>query len=55
MRVKYDKISIKVAARIVYQESRNGNVERERVMRFVRENSERHKKKEWQLRKKNDD
>ena len=55
MRVKYDKISMKVAARIAYQESRNRNVERERVMRFVRENSERHKKKEWQLRKKNDD
>ena len=51
MRVKYDKISMKVAARIAYQESRNGNLERERVMRFVREYSERHKKKEWWLRK----
>ena len=49
MHVKYDKISMKVAARIAYQESRNGNLERERVMRFVRENSERHKKKEWWL------
>ena len=55
MHVKYDKISMKVAARIAYQESRNGNLERERVMRFVRENSERHKKKEWRLRKKNND
>ena len=35
MRVKYDKISMKVAARIVYQESRNGNLERECVMQFV--------------------
>ena len=55
MHIKYDKISMKVAARIAYQESRNRNLERERVMRFVRENSERHKKEEWWLGKKNSD